>query len=292
MIDLTVIIPTKNEEKNLPFCLDPLRGWARQIIVVDSGSTDETCKIALDSHAEVVPFAYRGGWPKKRQYVLDTYSFKTKWVLLLDADEILTTESKTEIEAAIDQEDYDGFYLWFRLEFLGRVLRYSDPGLRKLSLFRVGKGGFEKRFGDQDPSMGDMEVHEHVLVQGKVGELHATILHRNFNSLSRFIIKHDEYSNYECKVHTSGQETELKERFFGKKEERRRFLKKKLIRNPLAPMAFFIYLYIFRGGFLEGMPGFYYVLYQCIYLYFVNSKIYEAEHFRDPVKAALSSNQK
>lgn len=282
MVDITVIIPTKNEERNLAFCLEPLKGWARKIVVVDSNSTDNTHSIAGRYNADVILFDYHGGWPKKRQFVLDTYAFETGWILLLDADEILTAESKAEISAAIQKSDCDGYYLWFGLEFLGRVLKRSDPGLRKLCLFRTGKGNFEKRYGNQDNSMGDMEVHEHVIVDGNVGELTSTVLHRNFNNLSRFIIKHDEYSNYECKVHTSGEQTPLKAKFWGKKEERRRYLKKRLIRNPLAPMAYFCYLYFLRGGFLEGRPGFYYVLYQCIYLYFVNSKIYEAEHVIAP----------
>ena len=277
-VDITVIVPTKNEEKNLAFCLEPLTGWAEKIIVVDSISQDKTAEIAQNYGAEVIPFNYKGGWPKKRQFVLDTYTFTTKWVMLLDADEILTPDSKKEIENAINQPEYDGFYLFFRMEFLGRMLIKSDPGLRKLSLFKAGKGGFEKRFEAQDNTMGDMEVHEHVLVNGKVGTLQQPILHRNVNDLSRFIIKHVEYANYECKVHTEGAETAIKERFWGTKEERRRYIKKNLIRNPFAPFFYFIYLYIFKGGFLEGMPGFYYILYQCIYLYFVGSKIYEIEH--------------
>ena len=275
---ITVVVPTKNESKNLPHCLGPLKDWAQQVVIVDSASEDETVPIAQEFGATVLQFKYNGGWPKKRQYVLDTFPFRTQWVLLLDADEILSFDSKVEIAKAIQEEDVDGYYLWFHLEFLGRVLKRSDPGLRKLSLFRTGKGKFEKRFANQDATMGDMEVHEHVIVDGQVGELKTSILHRNWNSLSRFIIKHDEYSNYECKVHTSGEKTELKERFFGKKEERRRFLKKYLIRNPISPVLYFVYLYVFRMGFLEGMAGFYYVLYQCIYLYFVSSKIYEAEH--------------
>ena len=279
-IDITVIVPTRNEEKNLAYCLEPLSNWASQIIVVDSNSRDRTGEIAKSFGAEVILFTYKGGWPKKRQYVLDTYSFKTTWVLLLDADEILTPESKQEIETAITQLNFDGYYLFFRMEFLGRMLVKSDPGLRKLSLFKVGKGGYEKRFQAQDASMGDMEVHEHVIVNGNVGTLEKPILHRNINDLSRFIIKHDEYSNYECRVHTEGAQTDIKENFWGTREERRRYLKKKLIRNPLAPIAYFFYLYFLKGGFLEGMSGFYYVLYQCIYLYFVSSKIYEIEHVK------------
>jgi len=283
MIDLTIIIPTRNEEKNLPFCLEPLHKWAKKIIVIDSNSVDKTSSIAKKFDAEVIEFNYQGGWPKKRQYVLDNFDFQTEWILLLDADEILTDKSKIAIEEAITSSIYDGYYVWLKMEFFGKMLIHSDPGLRKLSLFKAGKGNFEKRFTSQDNTMGDMEVHEHVVVSGKVGEIKTPILHRNFNSMSRFIIKHDEYSNYECKVHTQGSETNIKAKFFGSTEERRRYIKKKLIRNPIAPIVYFLYLYILRGGFREGYPGFYYILYQCIYLYFVNSKIYELERSKNKI---------
>ena len=275
---ITVIIPTLNEEANLQNCLNPLLDWAEKIIIVDSNSTDSTLKIANDLGIEVVNFTYKGGWPKKRQYVLDTYTFKTDWILLLDADEILTAKAKESISKAIRSDQYDGYYLWYKMYFLNRLLRFSDPGMRKLSLFRAGFGAYEVRYENQDPSMCDMEVHEHVVVKGRTGELKEPIQHFNYNSLSRFIIKHDQYSNYECKVHINGSDGELKSKFFGSFEQRRRFIKGKLIRNPLAPFFYFLYMYILRLGFIDGRQGFYYILYQTIYLYFVNSKIYEKDN--------------
>jgi glycosyltransferase involved in cell wall biosynthesis len=274
---ISVIIPTLNEEANLPNCIEPLLDWAEKIIIVDSNSTDNTIKIAEDAGIEVIRFNYTGGWPKKRQYVLDNYEFKTDWILLLDADEILTDVVKRDIVKAINNNQYDGFYLWFKMYFLGKFLRFSDPGMRKLSLFRAGLGAFEMRYKDQDGSMGDMEVHEHVLVKGRVGEIKEPIKHLNYNSLSRFIIKHDQYSNYESNVHYKGTDQNLESNIFGSFEQRRRYIKKKLIRNIFSPIAYFVYLYIFRLGFIDGRQGFYYILYQSIYLYFVNSKIYELE---------------
>jgi glycosyltransferase involved in cell wall biosynthesis len=275
IIDLTIVIPTKNEEKNLPSCLEPIYNWASEIVIVDSNSSDNTKQISEDFGVEFLNFNYKGGWPKKRQFVLESYKFKTNWVLLLDSDEILTDESKREIEKAIIDINFNGYFLLYRMEFLGKMITKADPGMRKLSLFRVGFGNFEIRLADQDTSMGDMEVHEHVIVNGNVGVLENPILHRNVNSLSRFIIKHDEYSNYESKLFIEGGKGDLKENFFGSKEERRRFLKKRFIRNPISPIGYFIYLFIIKRGFLDGKSGFYYILYQCIYLYFISSKIYE-----------------
>ena len=214
---------------------------------------------------------------KKRQFVLDNYVFNTKWILLLDADEILTNSVKKSIELAINMDKFDGYYLWYKMQFLGKFLKFSDPGMRKLSLFKTGKGTFEKRYNNQDQSMCDMEVHEHVIVDGNVGDIKDPIKHVNYNSLSRFIIKHDQYSNYESNVYVNGSEGSLPAKLFGSFEQRRRFFKSKLIRNPASPVLYFLYMYFLRLGFLDGIQGFYYILYQCIYLYFVNSKIYEIE---------------
>jgi glycosyltransferase involved in cell wall biosynthesis len=280
-LSITVIIPTLNEESNLPNCLKPILNWAEQILIVDSNSTDNTLRIAKDFGIDIVNFTYNGGWPKKRQYVLDTYAFKTDWILLLDADEILTEKVKDSISTAIKSNQYDGYYLWFKMYFLNKFLRFSNPGMRKLSLFRTGFGVYEMRYENQDASMGDMEVHEHVIVKGNISEIKEPIKHVNYNSLSRFIIKHDQYSNYECNVHCKGSEGQLDSSFFGTLEQRRRYIKKKLIRNPLSPVAYFIYMYFFRFGFLDGRSGFYYLLYQSIYLFFVNSKIFEMEKVKN-----------
>ena len=276
-IDITIIIPTLNEQANLPFCLNPIVNWAKKIVIIDSNSCDDTLEIAKAMGVEIMTFKYEGGWPKKRQFALNNYKFQTGWVLLLDADEILTDSAKNAIELAIKNDQVDGYYLWFKMQFLGKLLKFSDPGMRKLSLFRTGMGAYERRFDNQDDSMCDMEVHEHVIVQGEVREIREPIKHINYNSLSRFIIKHDQYSNYESNVHVRGTEGSLPSKFFGSFEQRRRFIKRKLIRNPVAPVMYFVYLYFFRLGFLDGIQGFYYILYQCIYLYFVNSKIYELE---------------
>ena len=82
---VSVLIATKNEERNLPRCLEPLCGWADEIVVVDSQSTDRTGEIAHSYGAEVVQYHYPGGWPKKRQWALDTYPFRNPWILILDA---------------------------------------------------------------------------------------------------------------------------------------------------------------------------------------------------------------
>src|SRR5947209_4759076 len=85
-LPISVIVPVRNESRNLLRCLESLRG-AGEIFVIDSQSTDDTVEIARSLGAKVVQFNYPGGWPKKRQWALDNLPLQYDWVLLLDADE-------------------------------------------------------------------------------------------------------------------------------------------------------------------------------------------------------------
>ena len=86
---LTIVIPVKNEEKNLPGCLENIKTFGN-VVIVDSGSTDRTLEIAAEFGREVVQFKWDGQFPKKRNWVLRNYEFKTSWVMFLDADERIT----------------------------------------------------------------------------------------------------------------------------------------------------------------------------------------------------------
>ena len=99
-IAVTVVIPTRNEARHLARCLEAAQRFS-EVYVVDSQSTDSTVEIARAFGAEVVQFYYQGGWPKKRQWALESLSFANNWILLLDADEVLTQYLTDEIEAAI-----------------------------------------------------------------------------------------------------------------------------------------------------------------------------------------------
>ena len=94
--------------------------------------------------------------------------------------------------------------------------------------------------------MADMEVHEHVLVDGSTAKLKNPIIHYNVESLSRYIQKHDEYSNWEAKVwlNKEADKDELRPTFFGQQAQRRRWLKQKFLRIPGSPLLFFFYKYV------------------------------------------------
>ena len=281
-LPVTVVIPTRNEARHLSRCLEAAR-LCSEIYVVDSQSADETVEIARTFHAKVVQFHYEGGWPKKRQWALDSLPFENEWVLLLDADEILTPELADEVEHAIRNPRFQGFYVFLRLNFLGRVLRFGDSGFWKLSLFRHGKGHFECRLKDQDDSMGDIEIHEHVVVDGSTGTLKHALLHENVETLSRYIAKHNEYSNWESKVlaQDGEQDRELPPTLLGTQAQRRRWLKKWLYRVPGSPILLFLYRYVFRLGLLDGVPGLIYCGFQSIQMFHTKAKIYELKSKKD-----------
>lgn len=278
IVPLSVIIPTKNEILNLGRCLEQLKGWADEILVVDSQSTDGTVGLAESYRAIVLQFQYKGGWPKKRQWALDTYPFKNEWILLLDADEILLDQVKKEISQAINNDQMNGYWLRFPMYFLGRQLRFGDSELWKLFLFRKGHGRYEERLEIQDNSMSDIEVHEHVIVDGKVGYLKSPIRHENINSLDRYIQKHNEYSNWEASIYYSGMMGELKADLWGNQAQRRRRLKQLFIHFPGSPVIYFLYLYIIKLGVLDGVPGLIFCCLCSIQLFHVKAKIYELKN--------------
>lgn len=281
ILPVTVIIPVRNEARNLPRCLEALRD-AGEVYVIDSQSSDETCAIAESYGAKIVQFRYAGGWPKKRQWAMDTLPVAHDWVLLLDADEILTLELAAEIRQAIDNPDASGYRICLQQHFLGRVLRHGDASLWKLSLFRKGKGRFECRLKDQDASMADMEIHEHIVVDGRTKSLRHPLIHRNIESLSRYIQKHNEYSNWEARVlaQQANDPDEIQASLFGSQAQRRRWLKRKLYRLPGSPMLLFLYRYIFRLGFLDGTPGLIYCTFQAVQMFHSKAKIYELRNAR------------
>ena len=276
-LPVSVIVPVKNEARNLPACLESLRGVG-EVYVVDSQSTDDTVEIGRSFGAKVVQFHYHGGWPKKRQWALDTLSFAYDWILLLDADECLTPELFSEIQRAICDARVNGFYLGLDVSFLGKRLRHSGATFHKLALFRRGKGRFECRTRNQDSSMCDMEVHEHVIVDGSTQTLNSRIAHRNVESIACYIQKHNEYSNWEARVWGAPQTQDaLQPKLFGSQAERRRSIRAKFFRVPGSPVLFFLYKYFLRLGFLDGTPGLIYCGFQAIQFFHIKAKLYEAK---------------
>ncbi len=281
LLPVSVIVPVRNEAHNLRRCLESLQA-AGEVYVVDSQSTDETVTIAQSLGAKVVQFHYAGGWPKKRQWAIDNLSLAHDWILLLDADEALTPELVQEIRSALRDPQTNGYHIALQMHFLGRRLRHSGASFDKLALFRRGQGRYECRLQNQDTSMADMEVHEHVMVNGPTRKLANPLVHYNVESLARYIQKHNEYSNWEARVWLDGREGDagIKPRMLGTQAERRRWLRRMFFEVPGSPLALFVYKYFFRLGFLDGVPGLIYCVLQGVQFFHIKAKVYELRQSR------------
>ena len=137
-IPITVIVSVKNEALNLPACIEKLKQFA-QIIVVDSGSTDDTKSIATNMGAEVLEFEWNGKFPKKRNWALQNASLQHDWILFLDADEFVTKAFVEEVAIKTQDPTYNGFVIQFQNYFMGKKLKYGY-GFQKSALFRKSKG--------------------------------------------------------------------------------------------------------------------------------------------------------
>ncbi len=279
-IPVTVLIPAKDEEANLPACLQSLQR-AAEIFVVDSQSSDRTAEIAKNYGANVVQFNFNGHWPKKKNWSLDNLPFHNEWVLIVDCDERIPDELWTEIAAVIENPDYDGYYLNRRVFFLGQWIRhggkYPDWNLR---LFKHKKGRYENLCTEDIPNTGDNEVHEHVILPGKVGYLKNDMLHEDFRDLYHWLARHNRYSNWEARVYLNlltGKDDSgtIGASLFGDAVQRKRFLKKVWVRLPFKPLLRFILFYIIQRGFLDGNAGYIYARLLSQYEYQIGVKLFE-----------------
>ena len=124
--------------------------------------------------------------------------------------------------------------------------------------------------------MADMEVHEHVVVEGATAKLRNPLIHHNVESLSHYIQKHDQYSNWESQLLLQrGDDKELPPSLLGTQAQRRRWLKRKLFAVPGSPVLLFLYRYVLRFGFLDGVPGLIYCGFQAVQMFHTKAKIYE-----------------
>ena len=297
-IPVSVLIPAKNEEQNLPACLESV-ACADEIFVVDSQSSDRSVEIAEKYGAQVVQFHFNGHWPKKKNWSIQNLPFRNEWVLIVDCDERITPELWDEIATAIEQPNYSGYYLNRRVFFLGTWVRhggkYPDWNLR---LFKHKEGYYENLNTEGVRNTGDNEVHEHVVIssEGQVGYLKQDMIHEDFRDMFHWIERHNRYSNWEAKVYfnllTGQNESEtIGANLFGDAVQRKRFLKKIWVRLPFKPLLRFILFYFIRLGFLDGRAGYIYGRLLSQYEYQIGIKLYELKQFGGHLNVSQSQPQ-
>ena len=259
LLPATVVIPVKNEEANLERCLKRLSRFA-EVVVIDSGSTDRTLDIALAHGARIVDFQWNGQYPKKRNWFLLNDGPKMPWVLFLDADELVSDTFCDEVAEVVSKDDdKKGFWLTYTNYFLGVPLKYG-LSQRKLAFFRTGTAFYERIDEDGWSSL-DMEVHEHPIVDGAIGEITVPIDHRDYKGLGKFIEKHREYALWEARRFTKLAESSFTWDSF---TPRQRF-KYRHLAKWWYPWFYFVFSYFIMRGFLDGAPGFYYAAYKAGY---------------------------
>ncbi len=272
MIDVTVVILTKNEEINLPDCLRSLEGFAKRVLVVDSCSTDNTVDVARKMGAEVLihPFENHA---RQFNWALDNADIITKWTFKLDADERLTPELIRELEELTrlhDNDDVNGIAMEAWLYFLGRRISHGCHNKRKLMLFKTGIGRIEDRWIDEHT----------VLSCGSSVYAKNRFIHYDFKDMTHWISKMNWYATREMHDYfdfVSGKASAIK----GEDPTICATRKKKFGFYYRLPMFFrcwllFVYNYIFRLGFLDGKEGFVYnYMYHRWYRTLVDAKILE-----------------
>ena len=266
-LPVTVIIPVKNEERNLPGCLRRLKRFEK-ILVVDSSSSDRTGEIAINHGAELVQFCWTGTYPKKRNWMLLNYKFTTDWVLFLDADEFVNEEFCNELATALCNTENVGYWLNYTNYFLGCELRHGVPQ-RKLALIRVGAGLYE-RIDEHRWSSLDMEVHEHPVLDGSTGEIIQRIDHRDFRPLDNFLLRHVDYAKWEASRHQALHAAGLEQAAHLTKRQR---FKYRHLARWWYPWFYFVFAYVARRGFLDGRSGFLYAFYKLWYFETVRTLI-------------------
>ncbi|SNS62455.1 Glycosyltransferase involved in cell wall bisynthesis [Bacillus sp. OK838] len=280
MADITAIILTKNENKNIVACLESIKGFAKRAIVVDSGSTDNTIELAKSRGADIFynEFKY---YAQQFNWGIDNTNITTKWILRLDADERFTPELCKEAEMFMTKhanDDVNGITMEAWLYFLGKRLKHGASKKRKLMIFKRGIGRIEDRKRD---------AHT-VLSKGRSIALKERFLHHDFKDINSFITKYNWYATREMQDYIAYKQGDSEEIQTDKKIQNTR--KKKFGLYYKAPRFFrawlwFVYNYYFRLGFLDGREGYIYHYFECYwYRYLVDAKIFEYETMGNKVE--------
>jgi len=265
---ISVLILTLNEEENLRSCLESV-SWSTDIVVFDSFSTDKTVEIAGTAGARVIQRKF-DNYAAQRNAALAEVEYRNPWVLMVDADErwgqALCDEMKAAIESDAGQE-YSLYHFRRKDMFCGRWLKRST--------------GYPTWFG-RLVRLGSVEVrrdiNEEYCTDGKKGYLEGHFIHYPFNKgIAHWLDRHNRYSSMEAKalVQETAGRLKLRGLFSSDPTVRRKTLKQLAFRMPCRPLLVFCYLYFFRLGLLDGIPGLTYCRLRAMYEYMIDLKVKE-----------------
>lgn len=267
---LSVLILTLNEEANIKRCIDSIKSISDDIVVLDSYSTDKTVEIAKSCGARVIQRKFDDE-QTHRTFSIREISFKYRWVYNPDADEITPPDLANELVDVTQRTETNicAYRVRFKTMFFDRWIRYSSLyPTWVVRLFIPDKVSFSRK------------TNLSYEISGETGYLKSHFLHYTFNNgFNAWFDKHNNYSHHEANETLISLESKrihivdvLTDR---NPVSRRRSLKELSFRLPLRPLLRFIYMYIFRFGFLDGLPGLHYCLLLSIYEYMITLKITE-----------------
>lgn len=266
--DITVIILTKNEEKNIEKCISSAKQIARRILVVDSGSVDRTVALAKENGAEIVYHEWFGH-AAQFNWALDNCGIKTEWVFRLDADERVTEQLANEIQSFMQSPEiayYNACEMRWQMYFMGKHLKHGGTHKTYVTrLFRFGKAYVE-----------DKAMDERFIVDGKIKRLKNDFIHYDYKGLDEWLIKHIRYSNLELTAYSGNTCNNYV--MANQKQKKRRGLYYMLPRY-IRVRFYFWYRYYLQLGFLDGEAGKIFIYLQAYwYRFLVDAKIYEMEN--------------
>jgi len=258
-IKLSVALATYNEEKNLGNCLNSVKDIADEVVIVDGNSTDNTKEIAEKFKATVIVTDNKPIFHINKQQAID--ECKGEWILLLDADEIITPGLAKEIKEVIGKTDNRlpsadnnpvAYWINRKKMFLGRWMKkggqYPDPVIRL----------FQKRRA----SLACKSVHEQLTVNGDIGNLSNPMIHIPTFDFSTYILKDNRYSSL------SAEELRNKKIHLGFVSFTRYLF--------WEPFSVFFSIYIRHRGFVDGFPGFVFAFYSGLHRFTAYVKYWES----------------
>ena len=255
MNSITAVILTFNESIHLQRCIESIFPLTKNIVVVDSFSTDDTVDIARRTGATILQRAWQNNHSVQFNWALSQLPASTEWVFRIDADEILTTALIDEIKQTLltINSSIVGLQCIRKMVFQGSLLKYGGMGgTRTLRLFRFGHGRSESRWMD-----------EHIKLDGQSLNLSGAIIDNNLQSLEWWRAKHENYAKREAvdllnlKYHFSASDSVASQAVVSQLSLKRKIKEKIYARLPkgLRSMAYFMYRYILLGGFLDDANG-------------------------------------
>lgn len=271
MTGISVLILTKNEQRDLPGCLQSV-AWSDDVHVYDSLSTDETVKIAEAFGATVTSRGF-DNWASHQNWGLQHIKFKHPWVFYIDADERMTPELVAAVTAAVQAAGDNVAFRVQRRDFLRHTwLKHVQASAYYMRLFRPERMRYERL------------VNPISIADGPVGEVSGYLDHYPFSKgISHWLERHNSYSSFEARQiidnRAAGAKFSFTKALFEKDFHERRFHQKELFyRIPMRPVLKFLLLYIAKRGFLDGRAGLEYAVLQSLYEYMIVLKVRELEH--------------